>query len=144
MQYSTGAYAGLSAHPAIGPYRELTERWLIADRDAPPKQRHTARRIYQRLVDEEGADLAELTVRAYVKKTKRELGFDTPEAFCPQVHLPGRGADVDWGEAEVLIGGSPVKVNLELPRFSGGRSPCPRNRGSPTPPSNLKLSTSPP
>lgn len=105
-------------HPKVGPYRELIEGWLIADKDAPKKQRHTARRIYQRLVDEEGAALAESTVRAYVKKRKRALGLDTPEAYCPQVHLPGAGAEVDWGEAEVVIEGSPVRVNLFLMRSS--------------------------
>lgn len=108
-------------HPAIGPYRDLIEGWLIADKDAPPKQRHTARRVFQRLIDEEGADLAESTVRAYVAKTKRRLGLNTPEGYCPQVHLPGKGAEVDWGEADVVIDGSPVRVNLFLMRssFSG-------------------------
>jgi hypothetical protein len=38
----------------------------LADRDVPPKQRHTARRIWQRLVAEHGARLAEVTVSRYV------------------------------------------------------------------------------
>src|SRR5213592_266571 len=49
--------------PKLGPYRPLIDEWLRADREAPRKQRHTARRIWQRLVDEHGADVAETTVR---------------------------------------------------------------------------------
>src|SRR5438132_3111375 len=44
--------------PALGPYRALVDEWLEADRTAPPKQRHTARRIWQRLVTEHGAQVA--------------------------------------------------------------------------------------
>ena len=32
--------------PAIGPYAAVIEEWLVADRDVPPEQRHTARRIW--------------------------------------------------------------------------------------------------
>src|SRR3954470_7535329 len=41
--------------PVLGPYVATVRRWLIEDRDAPRKQRHTARRVWQRLVEEEGA-----------------------------------------------------------------------------------------
>ena len=44
-----------------------------ADLSAPRKQRHTARRIWQRLVDERGASVAESTVRACVGRVRREL-----------------------------------------------------------------------
>jgi len=37
------------AAPAIGPWREVIDGWLSADKDVPCKQRHTARRIWQRL-----------------------------------------------------------------------------------------------
>jgi len=40
----------------------LVDAWLEADRDAPRKQRHTAKRIHRRLVDEYGAEVAEVTV----------------------------------------------------------------------------------
>ena len=30
--------------PKLGPYRPLIDQWLIADREAPRKQRHTAKR----------------------------------------------------------------------------------------------------
>jgi transcriptional regulator with XRE-family HTH domain len=49
--------------PKLGPYRELIDSWLLADREAPRKQRHTARRVWQRLREEHGAEVAESTVR---------------------------------------------------------------------------------
>jgi transposase len=106
--------------PALGPYRELIDSWLEADRTAPPKQRHTAKRIHQRLVEEHGVGVAETTVRDYVRRRRRELGL-AAEAFCPQVYDPGVTAEVDWGEAKVLIAGVLVTVGLFLMRscFSG-------------------------
>ena len=41
----------------IGPYAAIIDGWLLADRAVPRKQRHTARRIWQRLVGEHGASL---------------------------------------------------------------------------------------
>ena len=106
--------------PAMGAYRELIDSWLLADRDAPRKQRHTAKRIHDRLVEEHGAVIAETTVRDYVRRRRRELGL-AAEAFCPQVHDPGVTAEVDWGEARVLIAGVLMTVGLFLMRscFSG-------------------------
>jgi transposase len=91
------------------------------DRTAPRKQRHTAKRIHQRLVDELGADVAETTVRQYVRARKRTMGLSVGEVFVPQVHAPGAEAEVDWGEADVVLGGVLVKVHLFVMRasFSG-------------------------
>jgi hypothetical protein len=99
----------------------VIDEWLLADRDAPPKQRHTAKRIWRRLVDEHGADVAEVTVRQYVRARKRELGWLVGEVFVPQVHAPGVEAEVEWGEALVVLGGVSVKVHLFVMRasFSG-------------------------
>src|SRR3954464_15846405 len=47
--------------PRLGAYRAVIDTWLMADREAPRKQRHTAKRIHQRLVDEHGAEGAEAT-----------------------------------------------------------------------------------
>jgi transposase len=107
--------------PKLGPYRAVIDAWLVADREAPRKQRHTARRIWRRLVDEHGADVAEVTVRQYVCARKRELGWPVGEVFVPQVHAPGREAEVDWGEAVVELGGVATTVHLFVMRasFSG-------------------------
>jgi transposase len=97
--------------PALGSYHALIDAWLKDDRDAPRKQRHTARRIWQRLVEEEGAKISERQVRRYVHARRRELG-DLGEAFVPQHHEPGKEAEVDWGEAWVTIAAQRVKVHL--------------------------------
>ena len=97
--------------PRLGAYRGLIDGWLVADRDAPRKQRHTARRVWQRLVEEHGAVVSERQVSRYVRERRRELG-DVGEAFVPQHHEPGRAGEVDWGEAWAVIDGQIVKVHL--------------------------------
>lgn len=104
--------------PKLGAYRAVIDAWLIADREAPRKQRHTARRIHQRLVDEHGAEVAEVTVRQYVRSRKRQLGWPVADVFVPQRHEPGAGAEVDWGEAEVDLAGERVTVQLFVMRAS--------------------------
>jgi transposase len=107
--------------PRLGGYRELIDEWLIGDLVAPRKQRHTARRIWKRLLDEHGVQVAETTVRDHVRKRRRELGLTVGEVFVPQVHAPARTAEVDWGEAEVDLAGTRTKVHLFHMRscFSG-------------------------
>jgi transposase len=107
--------------PKLGAYRALIDSWLEGDRVAPRKQRHTARRVWSRLVDEHGADVAESTVRQYVRTRKRALGWPVGEVFVPQVHAPGVEAEVDWGEALVELAGVPTRVHLFVMRasFSG-------------------------
>ena len=60
--------------PALGPYLGIIDGWLEADREAPRKQRHTARRVWERLVDEHDARVAESTVRRYVVLARRRRG----------------------------------------------------------------------
>lgn len=61
------ARAGVAAGAEAGRLRELIDAWLVADLEAPRKQRHTAKRIWRRLVDEHGAQVAETAVRDYVR-----------------------------------------------------------------------------
>jgi hypothetical protein len=60
--------------PALGAYRPLIDAWLEADLSAPPKQRHTARRVFERLVDEHGAQVSERQVRRHVRARRQALG----------------------------------------------------------------------
>jgi hypothetical protein len=91
--------------PAIGPYAEVIDGWLLADREVPRKQRHTACRIWQRLVAEHGAGLAEVTVSRYVARRRAELGLDTVQVTVPQAHARGAEAEVDFGEFHAVIAG---------------------------------------
>ena len=107
--------------PKLGLYRAIIDGWLIADREVPRKQRHTAKRIFERLRDDHGADVAERTVREYVAVRKRELGLGVGEVCVPLCHEPAAEAEVDWGEAMVVLAGMLTKVFLFLMRscFSG-------------------------
>jgi transposase len=104
--------------PAIGPYAQLIDEWLLADREVPRKQRHTARRVWQRLVAEHGAALAEVTVSRYVARRRAELGRDRVEVAVPQDHQPGAEAEVDFGEFHARIAGTLVKLWMFVMRLS--------------------------
>ena len=104
--------------PAVGAYTGLIDEWLLADRGAPRKQRHTARRIWQRLVAEHGASLAEVTVSRYVARRRAELGLDRVEVAVPQAHPPGAEAEVDFGEFHASIAGSLLKLWMFVMRLS--------------------------
>jgi transposase len=106
--------------PALGAWREWIDQILIADQKAPRKQRHTAKRIADRLADEHGVVVAGSTMRDHVRKRRRELGL-AAQAFCPQVHDPGVTAEVDWGEATVCLAGVLTVLGLFWMRscFSG-------------------------
>ena len=100
--------------PRLGPFRALIEEWLKADQEAPRKQRHTARRIWQRLVAEHGAEVSERQVCRYVATKRREIG--EVEAYVPLISEAGVEAEVDWGEAQVIMRGERRAVHLFLMR----------------------------
>ena len=106
------------ARPAIDPWVEVIDGWLVGDLDAPRKQRHTARRVWQRLVAEHGAVVAEVTVSRYVAARRVELGLVNREVFVPQEHPPGAEAEVDFGEFETDVAGVMVKVWMFVMRLS--------------------------
>ena len=92
------------AKPKLGPYLDRIAQILEDDKQAPRKQRHTAKRIYQRL-REEGYQ-GGYTV---VKEAVRDLRLKGREVFVPLVHRPGE-AQVDFGEAVVKAAGQLRKV----------------------------------
>ena len=89
--------------PVLGPYLEIINGWLEHDKGVPKKQRHTARRIYHRLVEEHGYQGSESTVRRYVRMARMELGMNGADAFIPCEPEAGYEAEVDWGTALVEI-----------------------------------------
>ena len=93
----------------------VVECWLEEDRKAPKKQRHTARRVYRRLVREHGFRGAESTVRRYVAKRKRELALKVT-AIVPLSHLAAEEAEVDWYEACVEFPEGQRKVDVFVMR----------------------------
>ena len=93
--------------PRLGPLTGVIDAILVADRGAPAKQRHTAKRIWQRLRDEHGFDGGYSTVKDYVRLARGRA----QEAFVPQVHPPEH-AQVDFGEAVPVIPGATARVHF--------------------------------
>jgi len=84
---------------------------LEADRKAPRKQRHTAHRIWMRLRRELPLiEVAESTVRGYVRERKIAMGLVGHEVFVPQSYQFGGEAQVDWYEGWVEFDGERRKV----------------------------------
>jgi len=84
------------AAPKLDPAKALIDAMLTEDLTAPRKQRHTARRVLARLVDEHGmTGLTYSAVRDYVAKRRPQIlaaaGKALQEAFVPQTDEPGRG-----------------------------------------------------
>jgi len=111
------AYQG-RPRPAIDPWAVVIDAWLIADKDVHRKQRHTARRVWQRLVAEHSAVVSEVTVSRYVARRRVELDLVHVEVCIPQTHKPGAEAEVDFGEFYATIGGASVKVWMFVMRLS--------------------------
>lgn len=86
---------------------------LRGDLSAPPKQRHTARRIFDRLrVELPGFKGSERTVRGYVQGRRQQLGLEQREVFVAQTYAWGSEAQVDWYEAWAILSGERVKLQV--------------------------------
>jgi len=90
--------------PKLGPYVARIEQILDEDSKVGKKQRHTAQRIFERLV-EEGYEGGYTQVREKVRKLKRQRG----DVFVPLRHDPGT-AQVDVGHALARVGGVLSKI----------------------------------
>ena len=82
------------AAPVLDPVKPLIDAMLRQDLDAPKKQRHTARRVLARLVDEHQVTaISYPTVRDYVARRRPEIlaeaGRPLEAGFVPQAHEPG-------------------------------------------------------
>src|SRR3954469_22637500 len=92
-------------HPKLDPFLPVLHQILQDDKKAPRKQRHTARRIFERLRAEHGSEGGQTVVKDAVRAWRRTHS----EVFVPLAHPPGE-AQVDFGEAEVVLDGLPAKV----------------------------------
>ena len=78
--------------PILGPFLSIIQQILDDDHQAPPKQRHTARRIYERLRDEHSYQGCASIVRDAVRRARQSAA----EVFLPLLHPPGEAqADFD-------------------------------------------------
>ena len=104
--------------PVLGPYVATIRRWLVEDLSAPRKQRHTARRIWQRLIEEEAAVVAESSVRNLVAELRVEVGGGRAQVMVPQTHPAAEEAEVDFGEFQAVISGVVMKLFMFCLRLS--------------------------
>ena len=83
------------------------------EKEGLKKQRHTAKRIYDRLVSECGFTGGESTVRRKVRELKGARG----KAFVPLSFEPGEAMQVDWGEADIYLSDKKTKVYIFCARL---------------------------
>src|SRR4249919_1117516 len=106
------------ARPKLDGFTAIIDQIVTADRSAPSKQRHTAKRIFERLGAEHGFAGSYTIVKDYL----RERHARAQEMFVPLAHPPGH-AQVDFGEAVAVIGGVRQKIHffcLDLPHSDAG------------------------
>jgi transposase len=104
---------GQPVRPRLDPFIALIDQILDEDKSRIKKQRHTSRRIFERLRDEHGFTGGITIVTNYVREKKRR----SQEVFVPLSHAPGH-AQVDFGETLGVIGGVACKLHyfaLSLP-----------------------------
>ena len=99
--------------PILAPLIPFIDAILEADRNAPRKQRHTARRIWRRILTEKPHQtVAEATIREYVRERKRALGWSTRTTCVPQSYEPGQEGQVDWYESWAELSGEPTLLQV--------------------------------
>jgi Transposase and inactivated derivatives len=99
--------------PKLDGFTEIIDQWLRDDVGQHRKQRHTAKRVFDRLRDEHGFTGGYTIIKDYVRDQQRRRR----EMFVPLHHEPGH-AQADFGEALVVIGGIEQKAHffaLDLP-----------------------------
>ena len=107
----------------LDPFKPAIDAMLRTDLDAPRKQRHTVKRIYDRLIDEHAmTDVSYRRVRDYVAERKPQIrveaGHTPTQVFIAQTHKPGAEAEVDFGEVAIRLRGELVTVYLFAFRMS--------------------------
>jgi transposase len=99
--------------PKLGPWVGVIDAILEKDKSTPPKQRHTAKRIFERLREEHSFTGGYTIVKDYVHTAK----LRSREMFVPLRHAPGE-AQADFGEAWVVMAGVKLKAHflaMDLP-----------------------------
>jgi transposase len=103
----------VSAAPEAGRVCGDHRSWLEGDRGVPRKQRHTAKRVFDRLRTSMGFTGGYTIIKDYMREREQR----SQEMFVPLAHPPGH-AQADFGEAMVVIGGVEQKAHffvLDLP-----------------------------
>src|ERR1700689_3986302 len=94
--------------PKLGPWLGIIDQILVDDKTQHKKQRHTAKRIFDRLKAEHAFGGGYTIVKDYVRQAR----LRHKEVFIPLAHAPGDG-QADFVEALVVIGGVEQKAHFQ-------------------------------
>jgi transposase len=108
----------------LDPYKAQIDEWLTNDLKEKPKQRHTAKRVYDRLRKMYGSEfkVSERTVRYYVSAKKKEL-YDSNDCSIPLDDHPPGEAQADFGTADFIENGerfTGLYLTLSFPYSNAG------------------------
>src|SRR2546430_13236137 len=95
--------------PVLAPYQAKLEELLAENQRLPKKQRYTAHKLFQ-LIQAEGYGGSEAGVQMYAVRWRK--ANKRPATFLPLEFEPGQDAQVDWGEAQVILKGEQQKVQV--------------------------------
>jgi transposase len=118
--------------PVLDEVRGLIDAMLREDLAAPRKQRHTAKRIFERLCDEHDAAASYSYVAKYVHRRRPQIQAEGRDedaglpGFVPQAKEPGREAEVDFGEVTVNLAGEATRCWMFAFRMSYSGRGCHR------------------
>jgi transposase len=104
--------------PVLGPYKARIDELLAENERLPRKQRYTGYKIYEDIY-ERGYRGSESGVRRYIGLQRRET--KKRKVYIPLEFDEGTDGQVDWGEAQAIIAGEQVTVQLFLMRLCYSR-----------------------
>jgi transposase len=104
--------------PVLGPYKARIDELLAENGRLPRKQRYHWHKIYQ-IIQQEGYQGSGSNLRHYIGQ-QRKAG-QRPAVYLPLEFDPGQDGQVDWGEADVIMQGEQVTVQLFVMRLSYSR-----------------------
>ena len=104
--------------PVLGPYKEAIDKLLVEEANLPRKQRYTTHKIFE-LMQAAGYKGSESGLRRYVGQKRRAM--KRPDVYIPLQFAPGEAAQVDWGEAKVIMAEERTKVQLFVMRLCYSR-----------------------
>ena len=112
--------------------RGVIDEMLREDLAAPRKQRHTAKRVFERFRDEHDARVSYSYVAKYVRGAGPQIaaedrgGAGALAGFVPQAKVPGAEAEVDFGEVTVWLAGKLARCFMFAFRMSCSGKACHR------------------
>jgi transposase len=106
------------AAPVLGPFKTRIDELLVENETLPRKQRYTSHIVFRKL-QTEGYAGGESTIRGYLSRLRQSRR--RPAVYLPLEFDPGIDAQVDWGEAEVVLAGQRVTVQLFVLRLCYSR-----------------------